>query len=1093
MAEQENHNLCVRGSNPFAAIKTMARFSEYSKYTAELGEHVDKISRLLHKRSDNLDNLTEQLGLLFESFSRSGELIRIVQSYSENLREEIGSMRKSSMHYEQSIERSNTSLLHVSSTLKSISQLLKDIQTNANLFISSAQSLVTLAKNAEIAAHHAKNEGKGLAIIARECLSLAQRAQLPFRGLSILLRNLQQDAQPIITELSTIIELSLRSQKLIERSLESLRTIDEIAVSLKKIITRVEKHSEINSHLKTNISQGMDVFMRQLVSSSTLIDDISIRCAQINSLSHALDTLDAILLFIDKHTVTESDTAMYHESRTKNCVKEQLKFFVNEYIKTLERLPITQEPPLLAAFLTANIPTITKQIDALNLSCDELMAYERNLGLGCTDVIKLITQIEEFSKETQYMGNRLKNVTDNVTAKIKNIEDLIDTASKICTKIKTLSIFARIEEGRSTVYKETLSPIVKEFVRLQAKTEDALRNVTPQIEQLKQDVQLLEKQKIAADSKKVKPPDYSKIKIVLDDLVRVFNEEKEMVKHISRVVNKLSGNDEQLKSTWGDYKRSLSHISTIGRSFSKITEKQKVRSFGIIKSKSIIRSNLYDDPLTLSPDKKIDVNSHQIISNLSAGLFQFAEGTEVIPGLCEYHSLSDDGTEYTFTMRRGLKFQNGKALRIEHIKDAFIKALEGPNHNFFEMIKGAKTFALTKDSAELGIEIINNSTLKIRLEYPFLPIIANLATNSADPYLATELPIGMGPFKITAWEHGKRIILRANEYYFEGRPPIDELHFLIVKSEEESHELFKNGTLSIYVPTGEGLKKLRTEIPTALYTVPELSVLYLCINCQKEPFDNKYIRQAIAYAVDAKELVERLLKGSAIAAEGIFPPSMKMSAHKPAGYIHNQKKAQDILREAGFKNGLPGIYPLDVNDSPSAIRQAEFVKSNLADIGIKIDINPVPWHNLIEKTFAGESMLSFRGWVNDNGDPDNFMYPLFHSSSHGRTGNTFYFSSPEIDKAIEHARTIRNLRQRKLLYGELEKMVLDESPGVFLYHRLHTIAIQKGILGMKPHPLGLVRAKYACSVGTEKTHLRNTRHAGASKGITGTVYSTASS
>jgi peptide/nickel transport system substrate-binding protein len=979
--------------------------------------------------------------------------------------------------------------LHAHGILKSISQLLHDIQASANLFITSAQALATLAKNAEISAHHAQKEGKGLAIIARECLSLAQRAQLPFRGLSILLRNLQQAAQPIITELRTIIELSSRSQKLLKRSFGSLKTIDEITVSLKKIIARAEEHSALNRHLRADISQGMDVFTQQLLSSSTLLDDISIRCAQITSLGHTLDTLDAILLSIDQYGVTENKKPIYHETRTERHIKKQLKFSFNEYTKTLKQLPMTQDLPLFRGFLATNLARITKQVDALNLSCDELKAYEKDLGLGCTEVIKLLAQIEGFSKETQQLNDRLKNVTENLMDKIKNIKDLIHTASKICSKIKTLSVFAKIEEGRSVVYKKTLSPIVEEFARLQAKTEYTLRTITPQIEQLHRDVQQLEKQTIVTVTKKAKRPDYSKIKIILEDLVRVFEEEKTMMKDMSRLVNKLYRNDELLKTAWRDYKASLSRISTASSPFGKTFEEQRVRSPGIIKSESIIRINLPDDPLTLSPDKKIDVNSHQIICNLSAGLFQFGEGTGVIPGLCEYYSLSEDGTEYTFRIRKGLKFQNGKPLEIEHVKDALIKALEGPNFNFFEMIKGAKTFALTRDATEFGIRIIDRSTIKIELEYPFLPIIANLATNCADPYLAADLPIGMGPFKLITWEHGKRIILRANEYYFEGRPPVDELHFVIDKTEEDSYELFKSGMLSVYLPTGESLKKLRDETPSALSSVPELSVLYLCMNCQKEPFDNKYIRQALACAVDARNLVDRLLKGTAIASKGIFPPSMKISDHKSSEYLYNQQKAQDIMCKAGFKNGLPGMYLLDVSDSPSVIKQAEFVKSNLADIGVKVEINPMPWHNLIEKTFAGESMLSFRGWVSDNGDPDNFMYPLFHSSSRGRTGNTFYFSSPEIDRAIEHARTMRNLHKRRLLYREIEKKVLDESPGVFLYHRLHTVAIQKGILGMKPHPLGLIRAKYACPVSAGSVRLCKWSNNGVRKETSSIAYS----
>jgi|GEM_PF-804090 len=1068
----------------------MARFSEYHKYTIELEEQVNKISKLLYKRSDNLDELTAQLEILFKLFSRGDELVTLIQSYSKDLRNEIDSIRKTYVHYKNATEGSYRSLVRVGELLKSINHLLQNIQTSAGLFITSAQSLVNVAKNAEICAHHAQEEGKGLAIIARECLSLAQRAQLPFRGLSILLRNLQRVANPATSELHTIIKLSSRSQSLLEKSLESLVMIDEIAISLENIISRVAEHSEINSRLKKNIAHGIGVLKDQVVSSSRTLDDISIRCAQFTSLERILETLDNTLSRFNKHGTKRSEPAVnHHASQIEKSVERQLNFSLNENIEAFKQLPKMHELRIFAGLTTEDLTTITRQIDILNLSGDELMDYEKDLGTACADIVKSTTQIEEFLDEAQNIWNHLHSVTKDLTDKLKDIETLITTTSKICTKIKTLTVFARIEERISAAYQSLLSPIVEEFVRVQAKTEDTLLRITPQIAELQRDVEQLKKEKIAQISEKIKHPDYAKIKIFLDDIVRIFREEKEQVKAINEVADELYGNDRLLKEIWNDYKRSLMRISKISTLFNNILEKQKTESPGIIKSKSIVTMSLPDDPLTLKPDKKTDVHSHQVICNFSVGLFQFGEGTGVIPGLAEDYSLSADGTEYTFKMRTGLKFQNGKVLEIENIREALVRALEGPNFNFFEMIRGAKRFVETRDRALLGIEIVNSSQIKIKLEYPFLPIISNLSTNSADPYLPGELPICMGPFKITDWEQGKRIILTANDHYFEGRPPIDELHFRIIKEEEESYELFRNGTLSIYLPTGENLKRIRNEMPTSLCTAPELSVGYLCIHCQKEPFDSKQVRQAIAYAIDTKGLVDTILKESAITAEGIFPPSLLTSRRRSVRYTYNPRKAKDILHGAGFKNGLPVIYPLDVTESPSVLRQAELIKSNLADIGIRVEINSMPWHNLVEKTFAGESILSLRGWVSDNGDPDNFMYPLFHSASRGRTGNTFFFSLPEIDKAIEHARTMRNVHQRNLLYLKIEEQILDESPGVFLFHRLQNIAIQRNISGIKPHPLGLLRAKYVCPAGTKSFHLHTTRDNALRSGVTHAVYS----
>lgn len=187
---------------------------------------------------------------------------------------------------------------------------------------------------------------------------------------------------------------------------------------------------------------------------------------------------------------------------------------------------------------------------------------------------------------------------------------------------------------------------------------------------------------------------------------------------------------------------------------------------------------------------------------------------------------------------------------------------------------------------------------------------------------------------------------------------------------------------------------------------------------------------------------------------------MKVYNKKLKGYSYDPYKSKELLSEAGFPNGLPDTYPLDVSDSPPAIKRAEFVSKVLLEIGIKTVINPLPWHILLEKSYNGDSLISFQGWISDNGDPDNFLYPLFHTKSFGFPGNTFFFSNPEIDQMLDYARKIRNSNLRIELYRTIEEKILEEAPAVFLFHSLENIAIKRGIRGIRPHPLGITRLKY---------------------------------
>ncbi len=1040
----------------------MTQINEYLNKTAILGDHVNEVSQLLNKNNDNIQKLTREMEVLFARFSRGDELIKIIQNYSKSLHKDILILKDSYTQYEDTMEETNDRLVSLSEFLKSLINMLQQIQNNAGLFVKSAQSLANLSKNIEIRAHHAKKEGKGLAIIAKECLSLARLAQLPFQDFSTLLNNLEQIASPVIEELSKTIVFSSRARTLLKQLFESLKTIDDTTVSLQNIITQLEENSLVNQGLKASVSEGLNVLKNQLLISMNTIDDISVHCTQISSLAQTLNALS------ETSSLVKEQASNNVESSSTSFIEQQYNFFLQENIKNIAKFSTGKQPPLFPHKIYQSIGNMTSQIVELYNSVKEIHEYKETLGTDMAEIVDLGKQIENFLDEIQSIYERLNDLGENLSSEIKKIEVLVSSTGKIFNKIKTLSVFAKIEEGRSSKYQDIILPIVNEFVQLEAETERAFASIVPQLTLVKKDANVLGKERMLVRPEKIKPPDYSKIKIFLDDISRVFGEEKEQTEEISKIISRLDKENTTLGNAWQNYEEVIEQISKIGSSFNRLFVRKKGEAPAYIKTKKILTVNLPSDPLTLKPDVKTDVNSHRVICNYSSGLFQFGDGADIIPGLCQDYSVSQDGREYTFRLRENIKYQNGRSITVEDIRESIIKALEGPNRSLFDMITGAEEFAETKQRTALGIKIIDNSTLKLSLEYPFLPILANLACDIADPYLDDDLPIGAGPFKLIAWEKGDRIILQANDYYFEGRPTVDELDFLVIKDENVAYELFKKRALSIFQPTGDALKRMRVEMPKSLYTLPELGIQYLCINCQKEPFDNKQVRQALAHAINTSEFVNKFLKGSAIGAKGVFPPSMDVFNHRLEGYKFDPARSKRLLSEAGFPNGLPSIYALDISDTPAAIERAEFIKTSLMAIGLRIDINPMPWQSLIERTYACESTLSFRGWVSDNGDPDNFVYPLFHSASHGRSGNTFFFSSSEIDHDIDRARKIRNLNQRISLYRQIEEKMLNEAPGVFLFHRLQNLAVQPDILGIKPHPLGLVRTKYVCPLGKQR-------------------------
>jgi ABC-type transport system substrate-binding protein len=202
------------------------------------------------------------------------------------------------------------------------------------------------------------------------------------------------------------------------------------------------------------------------------------------------------------------------------------------------------------------------------------------------------------------------------------------------------------------------------------------------------------------------------------------------------------------------------------------------------------------------------------------------------------------------------------------------------------------------------------------------------------------------------------------------------------------------------------------------------------------------------------------MNGNGIPTRGVFPPSMRVYNPKLEGYHYSLERARSLMAEAGFASGLPDPVGLEVNDNVTSVRRAEFIRDALADIGIRVEIVEWPWNVLLERSYAGKVQLSLQGWVSDNGDPDNFLYPLFHSRSFGSPGNTFFYSDPEIDRELDNARRIRNMNQRIKIYRRLESRILDDAPAVFLFHTMQHYLVSERIKGFKNHPLGLVRARH---------------------------------
>ena len=1029
----------------------MTDIETFLKDSMALTEKVDVFSQSLNNQGDAFNELIPRLELLFQLFSRSDNLIKIIRDYSTNFKKDVYDFRLNLAEQELRIQEITERVAAVRTRLVTIEELFAATQSESARFVASAQSLAYLAKNAEIRAYQARGEGRGLAIIAKEALALARLAQVPFRNLGGLIDNLKDIARPVARELEGTAEVSVRSHDLLDKTIDSLQTIDETNSFLQKIITGIEQNTAVYNQLKSKVSGGLAVLKDQFQNSLKRVDDLSIHTAEIHALSQVLRDLDKMRLEL------AADPA-------RPALEYNFRFWLRENLRILGKLATGKEPPLFPELVNKDIIQIHKQITVLGGAMRELVKYGEDLSSGMGEIGNLESRIDEYYRDIRGIFDRLHDLGEKLEREFTAMEKLLSATGKISARIKTLAVFARIEEGRCPKDSRALiSPVVAEFARLERETENAFLNVRPRFSELQKQIRELIRDTAISAKAGLRPPDYAKLKLYLDDIIRVFSEEEGAVQDVVRIAGRLLQNNPQFTKDWQEYETAVARIIHARRGFEEFLKTETPPTAPVyIRPLVAIAINLNNDPVTLLPDLKTDETSHAVIMNYSGGLFDFGPGSDILPGICEEYEIAPDSTEYRFRIREGIRYHDGQKLRIEDLRDGLLRALTGPNSGFFDMIQGGRDYRGDKRADRVAVKVLNNRTLQVRLEYPFLPILANLATHVADPYRPGDPPIGLGPFRITDWQKGESIVLRAHKEYYGGAPAIDELRFLVVKNSAEGYEMFKRGQLDVFEPGSDLLAAIKNEYPHRLHSTAELSVQFLGMNCEKFPFNNKLIRKAVSHAVDNRRFIRDCMGGDGIPARGVFPPAMRVYNPKLEGYRYNLERARSMMAEAGYPKGLPDPCVLEVNDTPSSFRRAEFIKNSLAEIGMPIEINIRSWNTLLERTYAGKTMLYIQGWVSDNGDPDNFLYPLFHSRSFGSAGNTFFYANPEIDRELDNARRTRNMNQRIKIYRRLEGQILDDAPAVFLVHTMQHYLVSDKIRGFKNHPLGLVRARHLC-------------------------------
>ncbi len=467
----------------------------------------------------------------------------------------------------------------------------------------------------------------------------------------------------------------------------------------------------------------------------------------------------------------------------------------------------------------------------------------------------------------------------------------------------------------------------------------------------------------------------------------------------------------------------------------------------------VYRYPLNSDPTTLDPIYVMDGYQSAVTVNIYEGLVALDEDLQPTPALAESWSVSEDAKTWTFRLRKGVKFHNGKTLEARDVIYSIERLLspktDSPRRNMGLFLKGSVNYMAGKASSITGLTAPDSLTVVMKLEAPFAPILSVLTMPNFAivPYGSgaelRENPVGAGPFRFYQRDSGSEIKLVRNTAYYGEKPYLDGITFRIMSNYDSLMRDFETGKLeeAELGLTKEEQMRLEDSMGIKFVTLPIWGVDYIGMDTRKPPLDDLRVRQAINYAIDWSPFLDE----TTIKSKGVLPPGMPGFNEGLQGYDYNPDRAKQLLAEAGYPNGLPEEIELWTNNDFGARSIGEYIRQQLALSGIYVKLGLMDWNDLTDSADRGELPMFQLGWVADYPDPDTFLYPLFHSANRGKAGNSTWYYNPEVDTLLEKARSMPIGDDRLALYQRAEEIIVADAPWVLMYHYTSTVALQSWV------------------------------------------------
>lgn len=468
-----------------------------------------------------------------------------------------------------------------------------------------------------------------------------------------------------------------------------------------------------------------------------------------------------------------------------------------------------------------------------------------------------------------------------------------------------------------------------------------------------------------------------------------------------------------------------------------------------------VRVGLNADLTTLDPHLSTAAVDRQVYQSVFDTLVRLDKDLQLRPGLAESWEQPDPKT-LIFKLRRGVKYHDG-----EPFNAASVQA------NVQRMLSHPKSLRKGELADVESVDVVDEYTARFNLKQPSSPLLS-LLTDRAGMMVSTKAaeaagddfarkPVGSGPFKFIEWIKDDHVTVRKFDQYWEKDsagnplPYLDEVVYKPIPDGNSRLAALRTSTVDIIdFPNSKDIPSLRESKDLRFLEIPGLAFRYIQLNLERPPFDNKLVRQALAWSIDREAINKVVFFNSGQPAQQAIPPASWAfdAAFKP--FTRDVEKAKALLAQAGLPN--PRFSAL-VTNTPEEKQLAEVYKEQLADVGIEMEIELLEFATLLDRVNRSDFTAVVLQW-SGRPDPDGNVFGYFHTKGAQNRGK---YANPQVDELLEKARATYDQNERKRLYAQVNQILAEDVPMIFIQHRPEIKVMSPKLQNFTHVPDGMMR------------------------------------